>query len=63
VVIVATNAALLHSTLAPVDRLIQRLDKLDADAPGPRLPTLRNGVAARLTASFNEAGAGVEGNV
>jgi hypothetical protein len=34
VVIVVTNAALLHSTLAPVDRLIQRLDKFDADAPG-----------------------------
>jgi two-component system sensor histidine kinase UhpB len=54
VVIVATNAALLHSTLAPVDRLIQRLDKFDADAPGARLPSLRNGVAARLTASFND---------
>jgi two-component system, NarL family, sensor histidine kinase UhpB len=29
-VIVATNAALLHSTLAPLDRLVQLLDTFEA---------------------------------
>ena len=53
-VILATNAALLYSSLAPVDRLIHRLDKFDTDAPGRRLPSQGSGVAARLTASFND---------
>ena len=36
VVIVATNAALLHTTLAPLDRLVQLLDTFDASGPGRR---------------------------
>ena len=38
VVIVATNAALLHTTLAPLDRLVQLLDTFDASGPGQRFP-------------------------
>jgi hypothetical protein len=54
VVILATNAALLHSTLAPLDRLIGLLDKFQPDAVGRRLPSYDRGVAAMLAASFND---------
>jgi hypothetical protein len=53
VVILATNAALLHSTLAPLDRLIGLLDRFQPDAVGRRLPSFDRGVAAMLAASFN----------
>jgi two-component system sensor histidine kinase UhpB len=54
VVIVATNAALLHTTLAPLDRLVQLLDTFDASGPGQRFPSRGGGVAARLAQSFND---------
>jgi two-component system, NarL family, sensor histidine kinase UhpB len=53
-VIVATNAALLHGTLAPLDRLVQLLDTFEASEPGRRFPSRGGGVAARLAQSFND---------
>jgi two-component system, NarL family, sensor histidine kinase UhpB len=54
VVILLTNAALLHSTLAPLDRLIRLIDRFEPDALGRRLPSSDRGVAATLAASFND---------
>jgi two-component system, NarL family, sensor histidine kinase UhpB len=53
-VIVVTNAALLHSTLAPLDHLVQLLDTFEASEPGRRFPSRGGGVAARLAQSFND---------
>ena len=54
VVILLTNAALLHSTLAPLDRLIRLIDRFEPEALGRRLPRFDRGVAATLAASFND---------
>lgn len=54
VVILATNALLLRSSLAPLDRLVQLVNGLDAGGLGPRLPDLGRGVAGRLARSFND---------
>jgi two-component system, NarL family, sensor histidine kinase UhpB len=53
-VILATNALLLRSTLAPLDRLVQLVNGLDAGGLGHRLPDLGRGVAGRLARSFND---------
>jgi hypothetical protein len=47
-VIVVANAALLHSTLAPLDHLVQLLDTFEASEPGRRFPSRAGGVAAGL---------------
>lgn len=53
VVILAANAVLLRGVLAPLDRLIQRMDRFDIALPGERLPELGDPVAASLARSFN----------
>lgn len=53
VLIFATNALLLRGVLAPLDRLIQRIDRFDSGAPGERLPERGDPVAASLARSFN----------
>jgi two-component system, NarL family, sensor histidine kinase UhpB len=52
-VIMATNATLLYGTLAPLDRLIGRIDRFDADRSEARLPVEGSGVAVKLASSFN----------
>lgn len=52
-VILATNALLLRRSLAPLDRLAQRMREVDAPTPGRRLPEERSGSAAELVAAFN----------
>src|SRR5829696_5470213 len=52
-VIVATNATLLYGTLVPLDRLIGRIDRFDADRSEARLPVEGSGVAVKLASSFN----------
>jgi two-component system sensor histidine kinase UhpB len=48
VLIFATNALLLRGVLAPLDRLIQRIDRFDSGAPGEKLqrPTQPPGARA-----------------
>jgi two-component system sensor histidine kinase UhpB len=53
VVIVAANALLLRGVLAPLDRLIQRMDRFNIGTPGERLPERGDPVAAWLARSFN----------
>jgi len=52
-VILATNALLLRRSLAPLDRLAQRMREVDVPSPGGRLPEERSGPAAGLVAAFN----------
>jgi two-component system sensor histidine kinase UhpB len=52
-VIMATNATLLYGTLAPLDRLIGRIDRFDADRSEARLPVEGSVVAVKLARSFN----------
>lgn len=52
-VILVTNALLLRRSLAPLDRLAQRMQEVDAPTPGRRLPEERSGPAAELVAAFN----------
>ncbi|MDF2969229.1 MAG: hypothetical protein K0Q93_3007 [Nocardioidaceae bacterium] len=51
--IVVTNALLLHGVLAPLSRLIQRMDRFNIGAPGERLPERGDRVAASVAKSFN----------
>jgi two-component system sensor histidine kinase UhpB len=53
VVIVAANTLLLRGVLAPLDRLIQRMDRFSIGTPGERLPEQGDPVAAWLARSFN----------
>jgi hypothetical protein len=53
IVIVAANALLLRGVLAPLDRLIQRMDRFSIGTPGERLPERGDPVAAWLARSFN----------
>ena len=52
-VIVLLNAWLLRNSLAPLDRLIQLMDKTEGDRPGERLPEGGSGVADRVARSIN----------
>jgi len=53
VVILAANALLLRGVLAPLDRLVQRMDGFSTGTPGERLPHRGDPVAASLARSFN----------
>jgi len=53
VLIFAANALLLRGVLAPLDRLIQRMDRFNIGAPGERLPERGDPVAASVARSFN----------
>ncbi|HEX4978134.1 MAG TPA: sensor histidine kinase [Nocardioides sp.] len=53
VVILATNALLLRRSVAPLDRLAQRMREVDAPSAGRRLPEERSGPAADLVSAFN----------
>lgn len=52
-VILLTNALLLRSTLAPLDRVTQLMDRVDLLRPGQRLPEHGNGAATALVTTFN----------
>ena len=52
-VILATNAVLLRSTLAPLDRLMRLMAQVDLLRPGQRLPETGNGASAQLVVEFN----------
>ncbi len=53
-VILVTDALLLRSSLAPLDRLVQLVNGLDNGGSAHRLPDLGRGVAGRLARSFND---------
>ena len=54
VVMLAANLLLLRPTLRPIDRLVERMRKIDLLQPGQRIPE-RGGVeVAELTHAFNE---------
>lgn len=53
VVILATNALLLRTSLAPIDRLIRFMDNVDMLQPGQRLPHQGSGSVAELVRTFN----------
>lgn len=53
VVIFVANALLLRGVLAPLDRLIQRVNRFNIGTPGERLPQRGDPVAASLARSFN----------
>jgi len=52
-VILVTNALLLRRSLAPLDRLAQRMREVDAPSTGRGLPEERSGPAADLVDAFN----------
>jgi two-component system, NarL family, sensor histidine kinase UhpB len=52
-VILGTNALLLRSSLAPVDRLIKFMENVDMLEPGHRLPEQDSGSVAQLVRTFN----------
>jgi two-component system, NarL family, sensor histidine kinase UhpB len=52
-VILLTNALLLRTSLAPVDRLIRFMDGVDMLQPGQRLPDQGSGSVALLVHTFN----------
>jgi two-component system sensor histidine kinase UhpB len=53
VLIMGLNAALLRSSLAPVDHLIALMQRLDLERPGSRLTEPSNGSVRRLVSNFN----------
>ncbi len=53
VVMLLTNAALLRSTLSPVDRVVREMGSVELLEPGDRLEEPRSGPGARLVSSFN----------
>ena len=53
VVILLTNALLLRTSLAPLDRLMRLMESVDMLHPGQRLPETGNGAVGRLIHSFN----------
>ena len=52
-VILATNALLLRRSVAPLDRLAQRMREVETPSPGRRLPEVRSAPAAELVGAFN----------
>ena len=52
-VILATNALLLRSTLAPARPLMRLMARVDLLRPGQRLPETGNGASAQLVVEFN----------
>jgi len=52
-VILVTNALLLRSTLAPLDRLTREMERVDLLRPGQRLPEDGNGASSGLVSTFN----------
>lgn len=52
-VIVVLNSLLLRTSLAPLDRLIRLMEKVDMQRPGQRLPEEGNGAVSHLVGSFN----------
>lgn len=54
VVILVTNALLLRTSLAPIDRLTRFMDNVDLLQPGQRLPDQGSGSVALLVRTFNE---------
>ncbi len=52
-VILATNALLLRTSLAPIDRLIRFMEHVDMLQPGQRLPDQGSGSVAQLVRTFN----------
>lgn len=53
VVILLVNAVLLRTSLAPLDKLVRRMDSVDLQATSHRLPEGGSGQVARLVGSFN----------
>jgi two-component system, NarL family, sensor histidine kinase UhpB len=51
--ILAVNAALLRTSLAPLDRLIRLMETVDLQRPGQRLPESRSGAVGQLVRGFN----------
>jgi len=51
--VVLLNSLLLRRSLAPLDRLIRWMDKVDLQRPGQRLPETGSGTAIHLVRSFN----------
>lgn len=51
--IVVLNAALLRTSLAPLDRLIRVMDTVDLQRPGLRLPESGSGAVGQLVRGFN----------
>jgi two-component system sensor histidine kinase UhpB len=54
VVMLAANLVLLRHTLRPIDRLIERMRKIDLLQPGQRIPEQGGVEVAQLTHAFNE---------
>ena len=52
-VILLMNALLLRTSLAPLDRLIRFMDRVDLLSPGERLPEQGGGSVATLVQTFN----------
>lgn len=53
-VIVVVNSLLLRTSLAPLDRLIRLMERVDLQRPGQRLPETNSGAVAHLVRTFNE---------
>lgn len=53
-VIVVVNSLLLRTSLAPLDRLIRLMERVDLQRPGQRLPESDSGAVAQLVRTFNE---------
>ena len=54
VVMLAANLVLLRHTLRPIDRLVERMRKIDLLQPGQRFPEQGGVEVAELTRAFNE---------
>jgi two-component system, NarL family, sensor histidine kinase UhpB len=54
VVMLAANLVLLRHTLRPIDRLVERMRKIDLLQPGHRIPEQGGIEVAELTHTFNE---------
>ena len=54
VVMLAANLVLLRHTFRPIDRLIERMRKIDLLRPGQRIPEQGGAEVAELTHAFNE---------
>lgn len=53
-VIVVVNSLLLRTSLAPLDRVIRLMERVDLQRPGQRLPETGSGAVAHLVRTFNE---------
>jgi two-component system sensor histidine kinase UhpB len=54
VITVAANALLLRRTMAPLERLALRMDRVDLLRPGQRLPVGRDDEVGRVVRAFNQ---------